>query len=165
MRRQHNVLASTLLVLGIIYLCGPQETGFFDEGSTLARTGAHRAFSKFLGHEEDSESKVTASPHASSPLGPSATASAFPSMSNDIQSTFDPSNQEPLPPAGEAHASSSLAEEAPQGYASPDLHVGISMPTAKPEFEFQNDLNLDLPTSILQQYSNEAPLNYLSTLR
>lgn len=162
MRRQHNVFAATLLALGIIYLCAPWETGFRNDNTTLARTGAHRAFSNSLGHEEDSDIKVITSPHASSPLVPSATASAIASLNDDIQSAFDPSIQEPLPPAGEAHVSPSLPDAVPPVNASPDLEPSISVLPTTPEFEFQNDLNLNFPAAILRQYGNEAPINYIS---
>ncbi|OAK99428.1 nucleotide-diphospho-sugar transferase [Phaeosphaeriaceae sp. SRC1lsM3a] len=156
MRRQHNVFAATLLVLGIVYLCAPRETGFFTEDSTLARTGAHRTLYKFLGHEEDSGSKVTASPHASSSLGP--TASAFASLNDDIQSNLGSIGQPPLPAADEVQAFPSPADAAPQSVGSPNQDPSIS--TSKPEFDFQTDLNIEFPVSTLQQYSNLAPLNY-----
>ncbi|KAH7392304.1 nucleotide-diphospho-sugar transferase [Phaeosphaeria sp. MPI-PUGE-AT-0046c] len=156
MRRQHNVVAATLLVLGIIYLCAPREAGSLGEGSTLAHTGAHRTLYKFLGHEEDSGSEVTTSPHASSPLGP--TTSAIASLNHDIQSNLGSISQNPLPAADEIHAFPSPPAAAPLDTASPNQD--LSIPTSKPEFEFQNDLDLDFPTSVLQQFSNRAPLNY-----
>jgi inositol 3-alpha-galactosyltransferase len=151
MRRHHNVLAATLLVLGIVYLCARRDNGLPDSGSFHAVYGAHGA-ADVQHHNVNNLNTISQSTTASIPservIANSATEEHLSvhlgKQSHPQLDTDWPTEPEELPAA-----QSSLPQDSVDDTA-----------TSKPEYSFQNDLNLNLPVSTLQQFSSSLPLNY-----
>jgi inositol 3-alpha-galactosyltransferase len=154
MRRHHNVLAATLLLLGIIYLSTRRENGLLDQASLHAASGAHGAVN--IGHYNEDN------PHTAVPslAAPNPSKSDLGNLAANEMSSVDSGK----------HTESQLHDEQPSedGFGVPPAQSHLpqqendnSLPS-KLEYSFQDDLNLDLPVSKLRQLSTYTPLNYFA---
>jgi hypothetical protein len=158
MRRHHNVFAATLLIFGIIYLSTPPEHSLFDRFYHHHSTGTQKDAGTILRGEHilHSKSQATASSTKIRYLGSSSLASL-------------PGVEQAPVRAGSQHATSP-AEQPPSSHGSSHLRpaepppqppsTNNEPPPAKPEFAFQENLELDFPFAALQQFSTHAPLHY-----
>jgi hypothetical protein len=151
MRRHHNIFAATLLVIGLIYLYARRDNGLLDQASFPAGKGAHGV----IGADYDTVNHLNIPPH--SPVASAPPDSSIPDSVADEHS-FDNSGKQsqsqaddrlPTGHEGLPTAQSPLPQESKDDTA-----------TSRLEFSFQNNLNLDLPVSILQQFSTSPPLHY-----
>jgi inositol 3-alpha-galactosyltransferase len=155
MRRHHNVLAATLLLLGIIYLCTQREDKLLDQTSFHVSSEAHGVL--YTDHRNGNDPNTAAPPFAA----------PFPSESDFANPD---ANEQSFVDLGK-HTESQSHDERPS-------EDGIAIPLAqsqlpqqgsdndpspsKLEYSFQNDLNLDLPVSALHRFSTYAPLNHVA---
>jgi alpha-N-acetylglucosamine transferase len=152
MRRHHNVFAATLLVIGIVFLCTRRETGLLDQASIYGAKGAQGVVNN--GHLNGNE--LNTAPHstaASVPSGSSLASAADEQSFVDSGKHTGSSSEEGQPLEAE---SGKPAAQSPL----PHQESGEDSSGSKPEYMFQNDLSLDLPVSVLQQFSTHTPLNY-----
>ncbi|KAF2850330.1 glycosyltransferase family 8 protein [Plenodomus tracheiphilus IPT5] len=151
MRRRHNVALSTLLVLGIIILCARDQASTLDlprskqataktpENQVGAPASLHILDSLAQGEHEDGATLVPLAPVVESSLTPLVLDGVPPSGNEQPLVSDDGEHQVSLTPP----SSSEPGAEA----------HGTALP-------FQQDLDLELPLSILQEHATRAPHNY-----
>lgn len=138
MKRRHNVIAGTLLLLGLVYLGAKREAGILDlewytGGKAQQEHGGHASHLK-LDHG-------AASGTPSLPFG-------------NAQPSPVPGDDGALPPSD----SSQSQQDAPVQFPLPKDDTAPA--PYQPEFVFQEDLKLDFPDSIIKSFSKYAPLHY-----
>jgi hypothetical protein len=158
MRRQHNVFAATLLIFGIVYLCAQGDTRLPNGINQYKLNEARRQSLTFLGTEHSAGNKLAVVATTIATLAPIT--SALASLDDNLQTSLGSSNEISTPQLEEEHAvehtSDSLVPEAPPSAQDHDNTV----PPSAPEYAFQNDLDLELPTTVLNRFSTHAPVNY-----
>jgi inositol 3-alpha-galactosyltransferase len=155
MRRLHNAIAATLLLFGIIYLCTPRESGLSDQISSYLSNGAHGGVPLHEGHEgKRPHNGLQAPAHSSNTPYPST--SDHSSVIDDDRSPIGFDVQNPQSEGFQSsHEDSALPPtDGPRPQPSSEATV------AKPEFTFQNDLDVEFPFDTLKHFSHHAPLHY-----
>jgi inositol 3-alpha-galactosyltransferase len=161
MRRYHNVLAATLLLLGICYLSTQRNTALSDNSDSHRFNGAHSFDTKHMGTDQGTRSKLKIAAHTIQSSSPSASPVA--SLNTELQSSLEYSDGHSVPQPEEGNLPSDLAFNSLAPGEPPPSQAPVSpLTTPEPEFAFQKDLDLELPTSVLKQHSTHAPVNYIS---
>lgn len=147
MRRWRNVATATLILVAIVYLVAQHQEGLSDD-YTFGTPFTESAYN-------DLGKGIPSNPAASSNSEPIKT------PLNTEQQESSP--KENLPPPNEELSHLHLSH-GPQQPSSSDVQ---QVPSPEPaqvgfqaEFNFQQDLELDLPVDVLKQFSNNKPHNY-----
>jgi inositol 3-alpha-galactosyltransferase len=153
MRKRHNAIAATLLVLGMVYLCAQHDNGLPDPASFYALAGARGSNGVVNAHGHNVNDPNT-TPHSTVASVSSESAPANGATEEDA--FIDSSKQSHPQPDAEWQAEHGGLPAA-QNLLPQDSKDET---TSKLEYSFQNDLEVDIPVSILQQFSSSPPLNY-----
>jgi inositol 3-alpha-galactosyltransferase len=157
MRRPHNVLAATLLLLGVCFLFAQRNTALSEGPRSHGPNGAHSYNAKYSGTDQGTRIKLKNAVHTPPSL---PTKSAVASLNNELQSNFGSTNGHQVLQSEEKHN--------PPGYSSNSLGPDKSpaqdhvdhLTASEPEYTFQKDLDVEFPKSVLEKFSTHAPLNY-----
>ncbi|KAH7064381.1 nucleotide-diphospho-sugar transferase [Paraphoma chrysanthemicola] len=153
MKRRHNVIATTLLILGIIYLSAQRE------GNLL---GYSRSDDLDPGHAAD-RTKFRAGEKLPAGAGSHTRLAATPSPSpGPIVVSPEPELASPQVPAQVVPLAGPVVDHTSSPSDSTQQQHedhGVALPF-NPEFAFQQDLQLELPFETLKELSNQAPLHY-----
>lgn len=158
MRKRHNIFAATLFILGLTYLCVLQEgdgLAFLpikqiDEVRREVVPAFHPGNSR---HKTSFPATLSPSGPISHPISPitSEEGSQVPVDSEPQVLPSNPSDSHvPEPGAQETLHGEHIVSDKGQG------SIAVSIV----EYDFQEDLNLDLPIDILERYNNHRPLHY-----